>query len=102
MMLSNLTEADPANSVVQDIDIDTAITSLRISAGFDEQLNPPYVDDDPIGSFPFAITVREADALSLDAAISSGGPVDFTVGGDLALTATIQSQNDLSFTSLAR
>ena len=47
----------------------------------------------------FAITQREADALSLDAAISSGGPVDFTVGGDLALTATIQSQNDLSFTS---
>ncbi len=99
VMLSNLTEADPANSVIQDVDIDTAITSLRISAGFDEQLNPPYVDDDPIGSFPFAITVREADDLSLDAALSSGGPVDFTVGGDLALTASIQSQNDLSFTS---
>ena len=41
VMLSNLTEADPANSVVQVVDIDTAITSLRISAGFDEQLNPP-------------------------------------------------------------
>ena len=99
VMLSNTTEADPANSVVQVVDIDTAVTSLRLSAGYDEQLNPPYVDDEPIGPFPFAVTVREADALSLDAQISSGGPVDFTVEGDLALTATIQSQSDLSFTS---
>ena len=99
VMLSNTTEADPANSVVQVVDIDTAVASLRLSAGYDEQLNPPYVDDEPIGPFPFAVTVREADALSLDAQISSGGPVDFTVGGDLALTATIQSQSDLSFTS---
>ena len=99
VMLSNTTEADPANSVVQVVDIDTAVTSLRLSAGYDEQLNPPYVDDEPIGPFPFAVTVREADALSLDAQISSGGPVDFTVGGDLALTATIQSHSDLSFTS---
>ena len=99
VQLSNLSERNPADSVVQVVDLDTAVDSLRISAGFDEQLNPPFVEDDPAGPFPFAVTVREADALSLDAALSSAGPVDFTVGGNLALTATIQSQNDLSFTS---
>ena len=97
--LANLSPASEENSVVQIVDIDTAVDSLRLSAAFDDQLNPPYVEDDPYGPFPFAITVREQDALSLDAALSSGGPVEFTVGGDLALTATIQSQNDLSFTS---
>ena len=99
VQLSNLSERNPADSVVQVVDLDTAVDSLRISAGFDEQLNPPFVEDDPAGPFPFAVTLREADALSLDAALSSAGPVDFTVGGNLALTATIQSQNDLSFTS---
>ena len=97
--LANLSPASEENSVVQIVDLDTAVDSLRLSAAFDDQLNPPYVEDDPYGPFPFAVTVRENDALSLDAALSSGGPVDFTVGGDLALTATIQSQNDLSFTS---
>ena len=99
VQLANLSERNPADSVVQVVDLDTAVGSLRISAGFDEQLNPPFVEDDPAGPFPFAITVREANALSLDAALSSAGPVDFTVGGNLALTASIQSQSDLSFTS---
>jgi hypothetical protein len=99
VQLSNLSERNPADSVVQVVDLDTAVGSLQITAGSDEQLNPPFVEDDPAGPFPFAVTIREADALSLDAALSSAGPVDFTVGGDLALTATIQSQNDLSFTS---
>ena len=98
--LANLSPASEDDSVVQIVDLDTAVDSLRLSAAFDDQLNPPYVEDDPYGPFPFAITVREQDALSLDAALSSGGPVEFTVGGDLALTATIQSQNDLSFTSV--
>ena len=99
VQLANLSERNPNDSVVQVVDLDTAVDSLRISAGFDEQLNPPYVEDDPAGPFPFAITVREASALSLDAALSSAGPVNFTVGGNLALTASIQSQSDLSFTS---
>ncbi|MDA9717910.1 hypothetical protein N9U65_00390 [Planctomycetaceae bacterium] len=99
VQLSNLSERNPADSVVQVVDLDTAVDSLRITAGSDQQLNPPFVEDDPAGPFPFAVTIREADDLSLDAAISSAGPVDFTVGGNLALTATIQSQNDLSFSS---
>jgi hypothetical protein len=70
VQLSNLSERNPADSVVQVVDLDTAVGSLQITAGSDEQLNPPFVEDDPAGPFPFAVTIREADALSLDAALS--------------------------------
>ena len=79
--LANLSPVSEGNSVVQIVDLDTAVDSLRLSAALDSQLSPPYVEDDPYGPFPFAVTVREQDALSLDAALSSGGPVDFTVRG---------------------
>ena len=60
---------DPADSVVQVVDLDTAVAqSCGYRRAYDEQLNPPFVEDDPAGPFPFAVTVREADALSLDAA----------------------------------
>ncbi len=50
--LANLSPASEENSVVQIVDLDTAVDSLRLSAAFDDQLNPPYVEDDPIRSIP--------------------------------------------------
>jgi len=61
--LANLSPASEENSVVQIVDLDTAVDSLRLSAAFDEQLNPPYVEDDPIRSVSVRYhRSREADA----------------------------------------
>ncbi len=104
--LANATPPEAQNAVIQVVDLDTAVTSMRISAEDTAAMNPPFPadgpdDHDPIpeGPFPFAITIRESDDLSIDANLASGGPVDVTVGGDLALTSTIQSSQDLSFTA---
>ena len=103
--LANATPPEAENSVIQIVDLDTAVTSMRISAEDTTAMNPPFPTDgpddhDPIpeGPFPFAITIRESDDLSIDANLASGGPVDVTVGGDLDLTSTIQSSQDLTFT----
>jgi hypothetical protein len=105
--LANATPPQAENSVVQVVDLDTAVSSMRISAEDTTAMNPPFPaagpdDHDPIpeGPFPFAITIRESDDLSIDANLASGGPVDVTVGGDLVLTATIQSSQDLTFTAV--
>ena len=103
--LSSMSPAEAANSVVHVVDLDTTVTSMQISAGSYVSQNPPFVEagpdnDDPIvGPFPFAVTVRETDALVLNTDLSSGGPVAISAGGDLSLTASIQSSSDLSLTS---
>lgn len=104
--LANATPPEAQNSVIQVVDLDTAVASMRISAEDTTAMNPPFPadgpdDHDPIpeGPFPFAITIRESDDLSVDANLASGGPVDVTVGGNLALTSTIQSSQDLTFTA---
>ena len=103
--LSNVSPYEAANSVVHAVDLDTTVTSMQISAGSYATQSPPFLqpgpdnDDSVNGPFPFAVTVRETDALTLNTDLSSGGPVAISAGGDLSLTASIESSNDLSFTS---
>lgn len=103
--LANMSPVEAGDSVVHVVDIDTAVTSMQISAGSYVAQSPPFIeagpdnDDSIVGPFPFAVTVRETDALTLNTDLSSGGPVAISTGGDLSLTASIQSSSDLSFTS---
>ena len=103
--LSSMSPAETANSVMHVVDLDTTVTSMQVSAGSYASQSPPFLqpgpdNDNPItGPFPFDVTVRETDALTLDTDLSSGGPVAISTGGELSLTASIQSSSDLSLTS---
>ena len=114
--LANNSPAESGNSVVQEVDLDTDTTTLQVSAGTYTAVNPPFdrtefdetdifpedSTDTTSGPFPFAITIREANDLILDANIASGGPVDIRVGdpsnpGNLDITASISSDSDVAF-----
>ena len=106
--LANASAVESENSVVQVVDLDTDTTTLQVSAGTYSAVNPPFdrseadSTDTTSEPFPFAISIREADDLILDANIASGGPVDIRVGdqlvpGNLDITASITSDSDVTF-----
>ena len=101
--LSSMSPAQAANSVFDVVDLDTTVTSMQVSAGAAQSPSffpPSPGNDNPItGPFPFAVTVRETDALTLNTDLSSGGPVEINTGGDLSLTASIETSSDLSLIS---
>ncbi len=93
IFLTNTQGVSPANSVQHVVDLDTAVGSLRLSAaqGIGQASNSaPY---------NYAVTIREQDALTLDASLASGGPVSITAGGAMALNATVRSAEDVRLTS---
>ncbi len=93
IFLTNTQGVSPANSVQHVVDLDTAVTSLRLSAtqGIGQASNSvPY---------NYAVTIREQDALTLDASLASGGPVSITAGGAMAVNATVRSAGDVKLTS---
>jgi hypothetical protein len=49
--------------------------------------------------FRYGITVNELNALSLDATVSSGGPVSIATGGDLNIDASVRSHGNVSLAS---
>lgn len=95
IFLANADAFDPSQSVEHVIDLDTDVASLRIAA---TQSSGQLAGTPP---FPFAVTIREDDALLLDASLASGGPVAISAGGALAVNATVQSAGDVSLLSPA-
>ena len=93
ILLANEQGLNPSQSVEHIVNLDTDVTSLRLAA----TQSPGQVAGTP--PFRYAVTVREEDALSLDASLTSGGPVSVVAGGALAVNASVQSAGDVVFVS---
>ena len=93
VFLSNTQGVSTANSVQHLVDLDTAVGSLRLSAtqGISQPANS--------APFNYAVTIREQDALTLDASLASGGPVSIAAGGAMAVNATVRSAGDVRLSS---
>jgi hypothetical protein len=93
VFLANEQPFDGADSVEHVVSLDTNVASLRISATQSSgQLSglPP---------FRYAVSIREQDALALDASLASAGPISIRAGGALAVNASVLSTGDVSLAS---
>ncbi|MFM8498270.1 MAG: beta strand repeat-containing protein [Planctomycetia bacterium] len=75
-----------ANDAGGDVDIQTQITNLRMTAS--STASSPVL--------PYAIRVLEADNLLIDAVPASQRAIAITAGGTLTLTSSIQTTGDLA------
>ena len=74
------------------VSINTEIESLRIRSGSrrGEETGTP---------FPYSLTVREEDDLTIDAVAASSRKIDISAGGVLDVNGSIRSGGDLSFSA---
>jgi hypothetical protein len=75
------------------VDLDTQVDSLRIKAstraGVPTALNP----------FPYALTIREADALFIDAVAASSLPISLAAGGDIRMRSSLETAGGIAITT---
>jgi hypothetical protein len=75
------------------LDLDTEIRSLRVKAA------TRLGDANPINPFPYRLSIRETDALLVDAVAASSLPISFASDGDIGFTSTLETAGDIVITT---
>ena len=75
------------------VDLVTRIDSLRMTAA----TSTP----NPAGAFPYQVTIREVDGISIDAVAASSLPISISAGGNIGMTSALATEGDLSINSAA-
>ena len=74
------------------VSIDTQVDQLRVRAGSRR-------GDESGVPFPYELSVRENDNLTIDAVAASSRPIDISAGGDLSVSGAMRSGSDVNLRS---
>jgi len=82
------------------LDLNTKIASLRIKAATQQQ-TVPLPTPSASGPFPYNLTIREEDDISIDAVAASGLPLSIESGGNMRFTSALSTAGDVSLRALS-
>jgi hypothetical protein len=77
------------------VDLNTAVNSLRVRASVRQN----GVETSASGPFPYQLTVREENAVSIDAVAASTRPISVTSDGSIVWTAALNTAGDVGITT---
>jgi hypothetical protein len=73
------------------VDLRTAVDSLRVRTSVRQN----GVDTSPNGPFPYRLTLREENAITIDAVAATSLPVDVAADGSITWTAALHTTGDV-------
>lgn len=83
------------------VDLDTRVDSLRIKAATQQLTTPTPSNPSASGPFPYELSVREVDDISIDAVAASGLPLSIQSSGSMRFTSALATASDVSLRALS-
>ena len=84
------------------LDLNTQVDSLRIKAATQQQTVPAPPNPSASGPFPYNLSIREEDDISIDAVAASGLPLSIQSGGNMRFSSALSTAGDVSLRALSK